>query len=318
MTMGDEAAVFAAAGIPVFPCVPGAKRPLTEHGFEDATTDLGQVKAWWSKWPAANLAMPTGAPLWDVQDIDMKNGESGYPALRRLKQAGLLDGWAHAVQTPSGGLHLYFAGTDEGNHALNRHKIDYRGAGGYVLLPPSIVETDRGPRRYDIIEVRDPGRVQGFNWAAARALLQPAAPPPPAPVHGRQRPTVACPTWSITSATPPKATATTPCSGPPTVRSTTGPPISDRWSPRPSRPGWTTAQPRPPLLRRSYAVPARRAGGRHHRRSTQHRCPSDLNASRRAGAGSVDQPMRCALDVAIGLGNLGSACQSTDGRRKSS
>ncbi|MBD4580751.1 DNA primase, partial [Xanthomonas citri pv. citri] len=30
---------LAAAGVPVFPCVPGGKRPLTEHGFHDATTD---------------------------------------------------------------------------------------------------------------------------------------------------------------------------------------------------------------------------------------------------------------------------------------
>ncbi|SDT36522.1 bifunctional DNA primase/polymerase [Jiangella sp. DSM 45060] len=184
MTMGDEAVAFAAAGIPVFPCWPGAKHPLTEHGFEEATTDLGQVRAWWRTWPNANLAMPTGTPLWDVLDVDMKNGESGYPALRRLKQAGLLEGWSHAVQTPSGGLHLYFAGTDEGNHALYRHKIDYRGAGGYVLLPPSIVDRDRGPRRYETIEVRDPDRVQAFSWAAARDLLQPPTPTPPAPVHG--------------------------------------------------------------------------------------------------------------------------------------
>ncbi|RIQ10850.1 bifunctional DNA primase/polymerase [Jiangella rhizosphaerae] len=184
MTMGDEAAAFAANGIPVFPCAPGAKHPLTEHGFEEATIDLDQVKAWWRTWPTANLAMPTGAPLWDVLDVDVKNGESGYPALRRLKQAGLLEGWSHAVRTPGGGLHLYFAGTAEGNHALYRHKIDYRGAGGYVLLPPSIVDTARGARRYDTIEVRDPDRVRSFDWAAARDLLQPAAPPPPpTPIH---------------------------------------------------------------------------------------------------------------------------------------
>ncbi|WP_238993054.1 hypothetical protein [Jiangella aurantiaca] len=51
-------------------------------------------------------------------------------------------------------------------------------------MPPSIVDTDRGPRRYETIEVRDHDRDQDFNWAAARDLLQPPAPPPPAPLHG--------------------------------------------------------------------------------------------------------------------------------------
>ncbi|PSL08150.1 bifunctional DNA primase/polymerase-like protein [Haloactinopolyspora alba] len=179
MVMVDEALSFAAAGIAVFPCAAGGKQPLTEHGYTAATTDPGQIQDWWRRWPDANLAMPTGAPLWDVLDIDMKNGESGYPALRELARAGLTDGWSHAVRTPSGGLHLYYAGTAEGNHALHRHKIDYRGAGGYVLLPPSLVTTDHGTQRYDTIDVRDPGQVQPFDWTTARDLLQPPAPTPP-------------------------------------------------------------------------------------------------------------------------------------------
>lgn len=186
MSLGEEALTFAAAGIRVFPCVPGSKQPLTEHGFTAATTDVGQIHAWWRTWPEANIAMPTGAPLWDVLDIDLKNGDSGYPALQMLAQAGLTEGWSHAVRTPSGGLHLYFAGTSEGNHALYRHKIDYRGAGGYVLLPPSTVATDSGPRRYDTLEVRDPIRVKAFDWVGARSLLQSPMPvPSPAIVAAR-------------------------------------------------------------------------------------------------------------------------------------
>ncbi len=32
-TPADAAAVLASAGVPVFPCVPFHKNPLTEHGF---------------------------------------------------------------------------------------------------------------------------------------------------------------------------------------------------------------------------------------------------------------------------------------------
>ncbi len=42
----DAALDYAAAGWHVFPCVPGGKRPATDHGLHDATTDLDQVAAW--------------------------------------------------------------------------------------------------------------------------------------------------------------------------------------------------------------------------------------------------------------------------------
>src|SRR5690625_7186878 len=59
----DAARAFAAAGVPVFPCAPGGKRPLIRdgQGFRDATTDLTQIDAWWSRAPAANIGIPTGA-----------------------------------------------------------------------------------------------------------------------------------------------------------------------------------------------------------------------------------------------------------------
>ena len=42
----DWALAYAAAGLAVFP-VGAEKRPLTEHGVKDATTDEAQIRGWW-------------------------------------------------------------------------------------------------------------------------------------------------------------------------------------------------------------------------------------------------------------------------------
>ena len=41
---------------------------MTPHGFLDATTDAGQIEAWWTARPDANIGMPTAGLL--VVDVD--------------------------------------------------------------------------------------------------------------------------------------------------------------------------------------------------------------------------------------------------------
>lgn len=80
MTLADAAARFAAAGVPVFPCVPGEKRPLVRRGFHDASTDARQIEAWWSRWPRANIGIPTGATSGiEVIDVDVHATGTGFP-----------------------------------------------------------------------------------------------------------------------------------------------------------------------------------------------------------------------------------------------
>ena len=57
-----QALDYAGRGWPVFPCQPGKKIPATPHGYLDATTDQGQVYAWFGRDPQLNLAVATGAP----------------------------------------------------------------------------------------------------------------------------------------------------------------------------------------------------------------------------------------------------------------
>jgi hypothetical protein len=63
---------YARAGTPVFPCDPTTKKPLTKHGFDDASTDPGMVTAWWLQHPDAMVGCPTGAKSgWWVFDVDV-------------------------------------------------------------------------------------------------------------------------------------------------------------------------------------------------------------------------------------------------------
>src|ERR1035441_10146666 len=113
---------YAVAGWPVFPCKPGLKEPATPHGFKDATTDPGQIRRWWTRGPAFNVAVATGAPGPDALDVDVHPGGSGFEAFNRLKRAGLLTGAKAIIRTPSGGLHVYFDGTGQANGRLPRHQ----------------------------------------------------------------------------------------------------------------------------------------------------------------------------------------------------
>ncbi len=173
----DRAMDYAAQGVRVFPCVPDGKTPLTRNGFHDATTDFAVIADWWDRHPRANIATPTGAPGFDVLDVDVRPNGTGWASFHQANQAGLLDGWLRAVRTPSVGLHLHYPGTAQRNGSISGHHLDFRSHGGYVLLPPSQVTAETYTGGYSLLRSQDgPGRT--LDWAALTALL---APPPPAP-----------------------------------------------------------------------------------------------------------------------------------------
>jgi hypothetical protein len=164
----ERALGYAAHGWPVFPCQPGAKEPATRHGFLDATTDPDKITWWWRRQPEANLAIATGQPGPDVLDVD-QHGQAGngFAAFNQLKRAGLIEGAGAIIATPSGGVHAYFAGSDQRCGKLPRHHLDFRAQGGYIVAPPSEV----GGRPYQVISHRDePG---GLDWTKVTDLLEP-------------------------------------------------------------------------------------------------------------------------------------------------
>lgn len=165
---------LASAGVPVFPVAPRDKVPLIRHGrgFRDATTDLGQVEAWWRRFPQANIGVPTGAaPGLVVVDVDV-HGTNGYDALNRADRAGLIAGWEFLVRSPTGGLHLYYPaepGAEQRSWQAGNAGIDFRGDGGYIVAPPSLRVIDGETVPYRITELAteparplDAGRLRGF------------------------------------------------------------------------------------------------------------------------------------------------------------
>lgn len=131
---------YAELGYPVFPCAPGRKIPLTEHGLLEATTDTEQITTWWTQHPDANIAIRTDGLI--VIDIDI-DGEgnawlTGEPAkLADLEAAPL-------SLTPRGGRHYFFR--QPGDRAWRNTagrlapRVDTRANGGYVLVAPSGAE----------------------------------------------------------------------------------------------------------------------------------------------------------------------------------
>jgi len=177
-----QALDYAASGWPVFPCLPGQKIPATRHGHRDATTDTAQITAWFGRQPGWNLAIATGAPGPDVLDVDRHGpAGNGFAALARLRAAGLLDGASAWIRTPSGGLHAYFAGSDQRNGHLPGSHLDFRSSGGYILAPPSQI----GGRPYQRIKTLDGHG--GLDWQQVTRLLEPERHRNPHPPEGLGR-----------------------------------------------------------------------------------------------------------------------------------
>jgi hypothetical protein len=128
----DHALALASRGIPVFP-YDVDKRPLTPHGFQDATTDPEIISAWAELWPDALIGMPTGELSGiAVVDIDVREGKDGRAW---LADHGHMLAGARRVKTRSGGLHVYFQHPPGLRSSAGKIApgVDVRAEGGYVV-----------------------------------------------------------------------------------------------------------------------------------------------------------------------------------------
>lgn len=120
-------------------CKSPAKHPITRRGVHDATTNKAQIRAWWSRWPWANIGLATGAESgFFVLDVD---GDIGSDSLQDLEaEHGRLPDTIESV-TGSGGRHILFHYPDfqvRNSASTIAPGLDIRGDGGYIVAPRSL------------------------------------------------------------------------------------------------------------------------------------------------------------------------------------
>lgn len=160
----EAALKYASLGLKVFPCIPKTKKPMTTHGFHDATTEAKTIKSWWTKNPDANIGIATGAVSGIlIIDVDRRNGGD-------YSWDELINTYGPVPETP-------YSFTGNGRHFFFKHPgrfiqcsqskfaagIDIKADGGYIIAPPSIHPD--GPT---------------YGWEASSEIgdIQPAALPP--------------------------------------------------------------------------------------------------------------------------------------------
>ncbi len=149
------ALTHARAGLFVFPCNADDKNPVAGFKWKEwATNDEAKIHILWNEYPDAVPALPTGERNgFAVIDLDIRPAKSAVAAkdgARARKAVAAKNGVAAyralgldpdsagvISRTPSGGRHLLFEYSGQGNSA-GKTGIDTRGEGGYIIAPGAV------------------------------------------------------------------------------------------------------------------------------------------------------------------------------------
>lgn len=128
------ALAYASAGIWPFPVKPRDKRPASPNGFKDATLDPAALAAFWTRWPQANVGIDLERSGLIALDLDGPEAVEPFKALElprtRTVTTGRPEGGTHHWYRPPPGVTI--------TTTILAPKLDLRGAGAYVVAPPSI------------------------------------------------------------------------------------------------------------------------------------------------------------------------------------
>jgi len=175
--------MYISMGYALFPCSQHNKKPLTTHGFKDASEARSVITIWMERHPDCAWGTPTSA-LHGVVDVDPRHGgDKAWASL--IAQHGELP--PHPItETGSGGFHhwLTFPPGTKCSQSLIGEGIDLKAEGGYVILPPSrILEPhhfqayrwDRKP--WEVPEPNAPAWLSALNTPKPKAIAtSPSAP----------------------------------------------------------------------------------------------------------------------------------------------
>lgn len=168
---------LAKLGWPVFPSRPN-KKPYITGWQTNATKDPAVITKWWTRWPDAMPAIPTGkASGMAVLDVDLKKGKDGEAALRSLGyNLEVLS--SLRVSTPSGGQHIYFKWHEGLRCSIDKiaQGVDVRAEGGFVIAPGAFNETGC----YKVLENTSPlasGSYLDWPESLSPKVIKPSLPP---------------------------------------------------------------------------------------------------------------------------------------------
>ena len=201
----DTALTYAARGWHVFPChTPAAsgcscrrhcgrigKHPRTKNGLKDAATDEVTIRRWWTTWPAANIAIATGA-LSGLAVLDEDTYKGGDESLRELEHS--YSPLPETVLSLTGGGGVQYVFAHPGTHVKNGVEtlgvgLDIRGDGGYIIAPPSLHASGK-PYAWEVLHEPDEtplAPMPGWLLALCQETTRREAPHAGAPILDGQR-----------------------------------------------------------------------------------------------------------------------------------
>ena len=125
-------------------CRSAGKHPRIATGVRGASSNVAQIRSWWSEWSNANVGIALGeaSGLWAL-DVDPRNG--GDDSLIELQLANDdLPTTLHA-KTGGDGEHFFFRASkaDAIRNGKLAEGIDVKSSGGYVVAAPSVHASGR-------------------------------------------------------------------------------------------------------------------------------------------------------------------------------
>jgi len=184
----EAALQYAKIGLAVFPLIPRDKKPLTENGFKNATTDPARIEDWWNIHPDANIGIATGQMSGGIcvidMDVDKEEDKDGYHNFVDWCDQNFLvlpDSWLSI--TGRGGYHLFYRSAFPVPSKIGwLEDVDIRADGAYIVAPPSIhpngtrYEWEQAPEEYEIVTTDDIDVEYVFNSVIASSKADKSTP----------------------------------------------------------------------------------------------------------------------------------------------